>query len=737
MAKTAASALTDSKPVGKRRMRDSAADPDERRKIADALAGVIGKLEKKAEEQVAAKQHVEQRWLVDSRNYHGRYDADTEQALREAKRSRLFVKLTRAKTHAWEARLSDLLFPTDEKNWGISATPVPELTETARKAALKAAEAADRANAARTAGDQGAEQAAVAEAQGHADSRAQTDAIVEEARERANRMEKALEDQFGEANYPIKARDCIHDMCKLGVGIMKGPVVSHRQRGRWTTQEITLGDQSVSAEFVMGGDEDSRPDYVVVDPWNFFPDMTALNVDEAEFTFERHLWNKQELKKQAKLLKLDMDAVRDLLRDGTPEAMPSYWPVLQEITGNVSASVEERYCVWEFRGVIENEDLGHIARALGSEAVEAMIDDDPLIDLPVVIWFCNNRLLKFGPSLLDSGESLYSVVPFEPDDTSMFGFGVPYLMRDSQAALNGAWRMMMDNGGLLTGPQVIIDRSKVTPADGIWEMTPQKIWLFKSDSPQQTANNAFATFSVQSNQQALENIIALARQFTDDEAGMPIIAQGEQASHVTQTAQGMSMLMNSANVVFRRVVKNFDDLMTVPNVRRLYDYNMQFSTDEDIKGDYDVIAKGTSTLLVREVQAQNLTALTKTFANDPEFGPMLKKPDLLRLIFKTHLLSPQETVKSDDEIAVEAQQRASTGPQVDQTRVQVAQIDADSRLKVAEMGRETALMTLAQTHNMRLDELETRLGIEREKTQSRERLYAAEVAVAPGPRNSA
>ncbi len=58
----------------------------------------------------------------------GRYDATTEATLNEGKKSRLYVNMTRPKTHAWEAKLSDMLFPTDgTPNWGIRPTPVPEL----------------------------------------------------------------------------------------------------------------------------------------------------------------------------------------------------------------------------------------------------------------------------------------------------------------------------------------------------------------------------------------------------------------------------------------------------------------------------------------------------------------------------------------------------------------------------------------------------------------------------------
>jgi hypothetical protein len=74
-----------------------------------------------------------------SRQYHGRFDAATEAALKlTPEKSRAIINMTRPKTKAWAARLSDLLFPADDKNWGVSPTPVPELTDKAKEAAAAA-----------------------------------------------------------------------------------------------------------------------------------------------------------------------------------------------------------------------------------------------------------------------------------------------------------------------------------------------------------------------------------------------------------------------------------------------------------------------------------------------------------------------------------------------------------------------------------------------------------------------
>ena len=150
--------------------------------------------------------------------------------------------------------------------------------------------------------------------------------------------------------------------------------------------------------------------------------------------------------------------------------------------------------------------------------------------------------------------------------------------------LNSAVRMMMDNAGLSVGPQVVIDKTQVEPEDGNWKLMPRKVWQWvKNATGRKEA--PFQTFNIPINQEQLAAIIQLALRFVDEAVSMPLIAQGEQGAHVTKTAGGMSMLFNSANVVFRRVVKNWDDDITEPTIRRAYDFNMQFSEKDAIKGD--------------------------------------------------------------------------------------------------------------------------------------------------------
>jgi len=321
-------------------------------------------------------------------------------------------------------------------------------------------------------------------------------------------------------------------------------------------------------------------------------------------------------------------------------------------------------------------------------------------------------------------------------------------MRNPQKVLNAAWRAMMDNAGNAVGPQIVIAKDQIEPEDGEWTIGGgTKIWLAKDGIPRD--KRAFETFDIPSQQVIYANIITLAKQFIDDMTAMPQIAQGEQGAGVTKTAQGMALLMNSANVVFRRIVKNFDDDVTTPDIRRFYDWNMQFNDKDEIKGDYEVDARGSSVLLVREMQAQTLMAVATQLGGHPVYGPMLRNREVLRKMFQALMIPAADVVLTDNEIdalmasaaandavaQAEARKADLLEKQIalEESRLEAeiarSNMDNDSKERIEMLKRETALIQLAEKMNMNLDQLEARLQINSDNIASKERSLAAEIAV--------
>jgi hypothetical protein len=681
-----------------------AAEREEQR-IKSAVDNLAQRLEKEATDIEGKKSAIQDRWYECTRQYYGKLDPETEKALIANKRSRLFVHMTRPKTDNWIARVLDLLFPSDEKNWGMEPTPEPEL-----KGYIDAKPQLEE-------GQEPTEEQRVALEKAKA-----AENYFEEARVRSKAMVRECDDQLTESKYAAECRKVIEWAFKLGTGVLKGPVDVGKKKRVWVQDEA--GEHNLIAQ------DFAQPSYKNVDPWNFFPDPNATEIEDAEFTFERHLLTKKQLKQWAKNPDFDQDTIRELLIDGAKGNIPDYVSQIRTIADGEKTAIEKRFVVWEYRGPLEDEELEDLFKSSGMEDEYNALKLDPLVELDVVVYVCQGRVIRFGIHHLDSNEPIYSVFNFAKDSASIWGWGIPALMRDSQKALNAAWRMMMDNGAIAAGPQIVIDKELVEPENGNWDMTPFKVWLATADP---SGRKPFDVHDITSNQGDLAGIVALAKEHIDEEISLPAPAQGEQGGQVGNTVQGLAMLMNSSNVIFRRVVRNFDDDLTVPSLGRLYQWNMQFSDKEDIKGDMQVDARGSSVLLVRELQSTNIMALLQLTEN-PRFEGWLKEDVGLEKVVQSMLLRSTDLLRTKEERETWLQERAkeqeaqaqNQGLDPEQVKWDIAQLESNSRMYVADLNHETAMISLAENSEMKLEQLQAMLTDKREERASRERVMAGE-----------
>lgn len=701
------------------------------------LSGVIGKLEAEAKRRVGLKSSIEQRWLEDLRAYHGRYDPTFEAELNQSKdSSKANMNRTRRKTRAMAARLKEMLFPGDDSNWGMEPTPVPELTAQADKAARDVIEG--RKKAAELADEEGK---IPPEAEAKLDAlEAAADALsakMDEAADRCNMMRREIEDALVESRYETAARRAIDAACKLGAGVIKGPVQSTVRRAGWR--------QGETGEFGIAGAGEMKPEFRWVDHWSFFPDPDARTLEESDGVYERHLLNDKGLRRLAKDPDFDKDAIRKLIKDGTKRGNPDYISSLREITSE-QISKSDVHHVWEFTGPLDHEDVQTILDATDDiDNKEALGEIDALTEIHAVIWFCGTALLKFGIYPLESDEPLYSMFVLDPEEASVWGNGVPRLMRPGQNAANAGWRAMLDNGGYALGPHIIVNDDMVEPEDGDWTLKGPKIWRMKKAlAPGQ---RAFDQFQPTMNQEQLANIIGLAEKQMDEETGMSAITMGDQNAATTKTVGGMALLMSQGSLPFREIVRRFDDEFTVPNLRRTYDWMMQFSAKDHIKGDYAVKARGSSVLLVREMESQNLLMIASVYGAD---DPDLKADKIKRAMFRSLMLDPDEFIRteSEKEAWLDQQQKGPTEADVQmaeiqardadrEAKIQIANMETDSRLKVAQLSHDAQMMALAQAGNMKLEELESLMKRSDKQIQSKERIVAAEAAMSDRERQAA
>jgi len=124
---------------------------------------------------------------------------------------------------------------------------------------------------------------------------------------------------------------------------------------------------------------------------------------------------------------------------------------------------------------------------------------------------------------------------------------------------------------------------------------------------------------------------------------------------MTRTASGMSMLLGASSLNIKTVIKNLDDFLLKPLGESYFQWNMQFLEDElDVKGDLEVRATGTNSLMQKEVRSQRLTTFLQT-AQSPAIAPFVKISKLVSELAYSLDLDPDEILNDPEEAAIMAQ----------------------------------------------------------------------------------
>ena len=224
-------------------------------------------------------------------------------------------------------------------------------------------------------------------------------------------------------------------------------------------------------------------------------------------------------------------------------------------------------------------------------------------------------------------------------------------MEDSQLLMNGHMRMAIDNLALAGHLVFDIDETQLVPGQS-YDIFPGKVFRRQSGVTG-TAVNAIKFPST-----AGENIQMYdkARQLADEQTGIQSISHGQTGvSGTGRTAAGLSMLMSSAGLSVKTVIKNVDDFLLKPLGEAFFQWNMQFNDETPEKiGDLEIKPKGTSAVVQKEVRTQRLTTLLQTVAN-PMLAPFIKIPNLIRELAISQDIDPDSLVNNINDAAVFAE----------------------------------------------------------------------------------
>lgn len=223
-------------------------------------------------------------------------------------------------------------------------------------------------------------------------------------------------------------------------------------------------------------------------------------------------------------------------------------------------------------------------------------------------------------------------------------------MDDTQTLMNGFMRMAIDNAALSGSLLIEVDESALVPGQNL-DIYPGKVFRRDGGAPGQAIFGTKFPNVSQENMQMFDK----ARQLADESTGFPSFAHGQTGiTGVGRTASGISMLMSAANGAIRTVIKNFDDYLLGPLGKSLFHFNMQFDYDTEIKGDLEVKAEGTESLMANEVRSQRLMQFLGVVQN-PMLAPFAKMDYIIREIAKSMELDPDKVANSMGAAAIQAE----------------------------------------------------------------------------------
>jgi len=617
---------------------------------AEIMPGLAGYVKSRFQDSENGRRSHEQRWLQAYKNFRGIYDSTTQ--YRDSERSKVFVRITKTKVLAAYGQIVDILFSNKKFPIVVESTPVPE--GIAKFAHLKTPldDAMPPQDQYGYSGDgrempPGATQAMPSmDFLGGLASKFANAPLVEgpaklgepqisPSAQAALNMEQMIHDQLLDSNAVNVFRHAIFEASLLGTGIVKGPFNFNKKVHKW--QRTEEGEREYTPY------EKSVPRIESVSVWDFHPDPSATSIEDCEYVIQRHRMNRQQLRGLTQRPHFDSVAIEDCLAKG-PNYEDKYYEDTIREDETEPYYQENRFEVLEYWGVIDAK----FADEAGLQLPQGI---STLDQIPVNVWVCGTIILRCVLNPFTPSRIPYQVFPFEINPYQMWGVGVAENMEDAQMLMNGHVRMAIDNLALAGNLVFDVDEASLVPGQNM-DIFPGKIFRRQSGVTGTAINGLKFPNTAGENIQMYQ----IARQLADEETGIPSIIHGQTGvSGTGRTASGLSMLMGSAGLAMKTVIKNIDDYLLKPMGEAYFQWNMQFNEDaEDIEGDLEIKPRGVAAVMQKEVRSQRLTALLQTVMN-PTLAPFVKIPNLMRELAISQDIDPDSLVNDVNEAQVYAE----------------------------------------------------------------------------------
>jgi hypothetical protein len=560
----------------------------------------------------------------------GEYTPEKLAKIAESNQPPIYMMLFSVKCRQAESLIRDVMLGTGaDKPWTIKPTPVPDLPmeEVMAISAQVQAEIAD----AEMAGlyvtiPQIVERLKVAKAE-------LEQRVMEEARRRAENMERKMEDQLTEGGFHQALDEFISDLTTFKTAIIQGPIVRKKPRLTWSED----GTPVVTDELVL--------EWERVNPLDIYPAPWAKCINDGPLIHHRRL-TREALYNMIGVEGYSEPAIRKVLEQ-FGDAGLNQW--LFENAENAEAEGKDTLFASSGTGLIDalqywGSVSGKMLRQWGMDAEQV---PDEAKEYQAEVWVIGPYVIKAVLNHDPLARRNYYADSYERVPGSFWGNSVYDLMSDCQDMCNAAARALAANLGISSGPQVAFNVDRLPSGEDITQMYPWKVWQFTSDPMGSTAK-PIEFFQPTSNAAELMAVFERFSLMADEYTGIPryMAGLGGGEGGAGRTASGMSMMITNASKIIKQVVGSIDAHVMRPLLERLYYYNMRYSDDPDLKGDVSIVARGALSLIAKESAQVRRNEFLAATANpiDLQIVGLEGRAELLREAAKALDMNPDKIV---------------------------------------------------------------------------------------------
>lgn len=593
----------------------------------------------------SAKQPIEEILLQCARQRDGKYDPEVLEMLKkQGETDPVYTMITDIKCRAAVAWIKDAMLPSGEVPFKVDPSPIPDLPpemEGIAKAKIVGG-LQQRLMETGLAPEQITREMMIEVAeQVKSDLKKE---IKEMADADADTMSKEINDELVEGGWYEAMEDIIDDFVTYPTCFLEGPVLRRKRKQSWVQGEDGRSVFQVEMKVVR--------EYQRVSPFDIYPSSGAKSLNDGNL-IKRTRYSPAELQEFIGVEGFDEDAIREVLRLYAQGGLKEWLSVdssrdVIEDRYSIESDIEPQIDALKFMGDVQ----GKMLLDWGMKADQIA---DPDLMYPV-------SCVKIGPHVISARINEnplkhrgFYCASFTKKSGSIWGRGIPQIVRDIQRICNGAARSLVRNMSMASGPLIWVNESRIGPTENVADLHPWKIFRFTDAEMKGRTDLPMGFFMPQS---VANDLLAIYRHFYDQASeitGIPAYLYGSQnVSGAADTARGLSMLMDSAAKGLKSSVINIDKGIIIPSIREHWVNIMVYEPDRAV-GDVNITPRASEYLMqLQQVQAAMFEALQAT--NNPTDMAIIGlegRGEMLREYLQRAIKMPVDKIVPDRESLIQ------------------------------------------------------------------------------------